>query len=101
MPPDQRVIGTLARVADPPTIGPMAPGEGVIVMEMHPSASYSLTIRTEVVSRPGMLGRVTSAIGQEGGLIGAIDIVSAGDGRTVRDVTVAAGDEGHGRAIVE
>jgi len=40
----------------------------------HPSASYSVTIRTEYDNRPGMLARVTSAIGEAGGDIGAIDI---------------------------
>ncbi len=70
-------------------------------MQVHPSASYSLTIRTETANQPGMLGRVTTAIGEEGGDIGAIDMVSAGGGRMVRDLTVAARDEAHGQAIVE
>ena len=29
-------------------------------LELQPSASYSLTIRTELSGRPGTLGRVTS-----------------------------------------
>ncbi len=32
-----------------------------------PSASYSITVRVEIKNRPGMLGRVTSAIGEAGG----------------------------------
>ena len=43
-----------------------------------PSASYSLTVRLEITNRPGMLGRVTSAIGKSGGDIGAIDLVQVG-----------------------
>ncbi len=70
-------------------------------MHVQPSASYSLTIRTETTNLPGMLGRVTTAIGQEGGDIGGIDIVSAGSGKMVRDLTVAARDEAHGASIVE
>ena len=38
-----------------------------------PSASYSIIIRLEIVSKPGMLGKVTSTIGKAGGDIGAIE----------------------------
>jgi malate dehydrogenase (oxaloacetate-decarboxylating) len=40
-----------------------------------PSAQYSLTLRVEIEHRPGMLGRVASAIGEAGGTIGAVDLV--------------------------
>ena len=33
-----------------------------------PSACYSITVRLEIINRPGMLGKVTSAIGRRGGL---------------------------------
>ncbi|MHB8618526.1 MAG: malic enzyme-like NAD(P)-binding protein, partial [Chloroflexota bacterium] len=71
-----------------------------ITNQVRPSASYSLTIRTETSNRPGMLGRITTTIGDEGGDLGAIDIVSAAGGRMVRDITLAARDEEHGQAIV-
>ena len=48
-----------------------------------------------------MLGRVTTAIGQAGGDIGAIDIVSAGRDAMVRDVSVDAASNEHGAKIVE
>ena len=67
---------------------------------IKPSASYSLTIRTETANQPGMLGRITTAIGEEGGDIGAIDIAGAAAGKMVRDITLAARDEVHGQAIV-
>jgi malate dehydrogenase (oxaloacetate-decarboxylating) len=70
-------------------------------MDIQPSASYSLTIRTETSSRPGTLGRVTTAIGEAGGDIGAIDMVSVEGGAVVRDLTVAARDEVHGQLIVD
>jgi malate dehydrogenase (oxaloacetate-decarboxylating) len=64
------------------------------------SAQYSLTLRVEIDHRPGMLGKVASAIGDAGGTIGSVDLVSLEGGHTVRDITVdTAGDE-HGRAIV-
>ncbi|MDQ3811760.1 MAG: NAD-dependent malic enzyme [Chloroflexota bacterium] len=70
-------------------------------MKLQPSASYSLILRTETSSQPGTLGRVASAIGQEGGDIGAIDIVRVASGKMVRDITIAARDEAHAEAIVE
>ena len=70
-------------------------------MEIRPSASYSLTIRTETSNQPGTLGRVASTIGEQGGDIGAIDIVNVGGGTIVRDITVAARDEAHGQQIVQ
>ncbi len=59
-------------------------------MILQPSASYSLTIRTENAHRPGMVAQVASAIGEDGGLIGAIDTVSVGKDTAIRDFTVAA-----------
>jgi malate dehydrogenase (oxaloacetate-decarboxylating) len=72
-----------------------------ISTEIQPSASYSLTIRTETSSRPGTLGRVTTAIGEAGGDIGALDIVTVGRGTVVRDITVDARDDPHTAAIVQ
>lgn len=68
--------------------------------EAHPTASYSLTLRVSIDNAPGMLGRVASAIGQAGGDIGAVDIVEVRQGRILRDLTVNARDEEHGRRIV-
>src|SRR2546430_10686044 len=48
-----------------------------------------------------MLGRVAGAIGSAGGTIGAVDLVDVDDRLTVRDITVAAGDQDHWDRIVE
>jgi malate dehydrogenase (oxaloacetate-decarboxylating) len=64
-------------------------------------ASYSLTVRLRIANLPGMLGKVTSAIGEAGGDIGAVDIVEAAGPIITRDVSFKAGDEGHGERIVE
>jgi malate dehydrogenase (oxaloacetate-decarboxylating) len=69
-------------------------------MAVLPSASYSLTVRLQITNRPGMLGRVASAIGDAGGDIGAVDLVESGRDRIVRDLTVKARDSEHGLAIV-
>jgi malate dehydrogenase (oxaloacetate-decarboxylating) len=68
---------------------------------LTPSAQYSLTIRVEIEHKPGMLGRVAGAIGSAGGTIGAVDLVDVDDRLTVRDITVAAGDQQHWDRIVE
>src|SRR5262245_40179564 len=66
-----------------------------------PSASYSVTVRLEIDNKPGMLGKVTSAIGKAGGDIGAIDLVEVGKTTITRDLSVKASDERHGQQIVE
>src|SRR5262249_60341295 len=47
-----------------------------------------------------MLGRVTSAIGDAGGDIGAVDLVETTRERTERDITVKARDSVHAQQIV-
>jgi malate dehydrogenase (oxaloacetate-decarboxylating) len=61
-------------------------------MSVNPSAQYSLTLRLEIDHRPGMLGKVASAIGGAGGTIGAIDLVQVDGPHTVRDITVDTAD---------
>jgi malate dehydrogenase (oxaloacetate-decarboxylating) len=63
------------------------------------SAQYSIILRVEIDHRPGMLGRVATAIGDAGGSIGSVDL-SAIDGlHTVRDITVDTAGEEHARRI--
>ncbi len=57
-----------------------------------PSAQYSLTLRVEIEHRPGMLGKVASAIGEAGGTIGAVDLVQVSGEHTIRDITVETAD---------
>ena len=66
-----------------------------------PSASYSLTVRLEIDNKPGMLGKITSAIGKAGGDIGAIDVASVGNKTITRDLSFKARDEQHGGQIVD
>ena len=59
-----------------------------------PTASHSLTVRLEIQNKPGMLGKVTSAIGKGGGDIGGIDLVEAGRKEMTRDITFKASRRG-------
>ena len=70
-------------------------------MSVHPSASFSATLRVHLENRPGSFARLAAAIGDAGGLLGAIDLVRVERGRKVRDVTVLGGDEEHIGRIVD
>src|SRR5512136_754914 len=66
-----------------------------------PSASYSIIIRVEILSKPGMLGKVTSTIGKAGGDIGAVDIVGFKKNVTIRDIIVSVADVPMGQKVVD
>ena len=66
-----------------------------------PSPGYSILMRLEILSKPGMLGKVTLAIGKAGGDIGAIDIIEFGKGTVIRDVAVDVSDVETGQRVVE
>lgn len=66
----------------------------------RPSSSYSLTLRIEYPNKVGMLGRITSLIGELGGDIGAIDIVQSAKNAMTRDITFAASTVEHGQDII-
>jgi malate dehydrogenase (oxaloacetate-decarboxylating) len=67
---------------------------------MSVGVAYTITLRCQIQNRPGMLGRLTTLIGELGGDIGAIDLVRADVGVLVRDITVRVQDEQHGEQIV-
>ena len=66
-----------------------------------PSPSYSILIRIEILTKPGMLGKVTSTIGKAGGDIGAIDIVGFRESSTIRDIIVNVADIPMGQKVVD
>ena len=67
---------------------------------MHPSASFSATIRVRIADHPGSFARLAAAIGEAGGLLGAIDLVRVEKQTKLRDVNVLADDERHLHEIV-
>ena len=64
-------------------------------------ATYTITIRAQYRNRPGMLGLIASTIGDLGGNIGAVDLVRTNPSTIVRDVTIGARDDAHGREILD
>jgi malate dehydrogenase (oxaloacetate-decarboxylating) len=69
-------------------------------MRPFPTDGYSITLRLRLENKVGLLGLVTSTIGEAGGNIGAIDIVEAGFDALVRDITIATGNDQHAQEIV-
>ncbi len=61
---------------------------------------YGILVRLEINNKPGMLGRVTSAIGKAGGDIGSVDIVGFRNDCIIRDVTITAGDHDMEQRII-
>ncbi len=69
-------------------------------MTATPSAQYRLTIRVKLDDSSGVLGRVTSAIGEAGGLVAAVDVVEADGAHSLRDIVVDASGRDHWERIL-
>ncbi len=67
----------------------------------HHSPGYSITVRLRYRDLPGSLGRITSMIGQQDGLIGAVDVVDTRENDIVRDVTISVSNVEHGERVVD
>ncbi|HEY2283526.1 MAG TPA: hypothetical protein VGH60_08260 [Solirubrobacteraceae bacterium] len=65
-----------------------------------PSAQYRLNVRVEIDDSAGLLGRVTSAIGEVGGMVAAVDPVEIEHGHSLRDIVVDAAGPEHWAQIV-
>ena len=59
------------------------------------------TFRCRLQQKPGALGRLLSAIGDQGGLIGEIRSIHMGGSAVDRDITVYANDQAHLERIIE
>ncbi len=66
----------------------------------HVSASFSAILRVRLPDEAGSFGRVATAIGAEGALLGEIDLVRVETTHKVRDVTILAEDETHIERVV-
>jgi malate dehydrogenase (oxaloacetate-decarboxylating) len=70
-------------------------------VNVTPSAQYRLTIRVKLDDAQGtLLGALTSAIGEAGGVVGAVDTVEVHAEHSVRDVVVDAANREHWGRIV-
>ncbi|HEX9482049.1 MAG TPA: NAD-dependent malic enzyme, partial [Solirubrobacteraceae bacterium] len=69
-------------------------------MSATPSAQYRLTIRVKLDDNQGVLGRATSAIGEAGGVVVAVDVVETDAGQSLRDIVVDATGREHWDKII-
>jgi len=69
-------------------------------MSTTPSAQYRLTIRVKIDDAPGMLGLLTGAIGDAGGIVGAVDLVEVDGSHSLRDIVVDGSGRDHWRRII-
>jgi malate dehydrogenase (oxaloacetate-decarboxylating) len=67
---------------------------------VHPSASFSATLRVRLENHPGSFARLASAVGATGGLLDAIDLVRVERTTKVRDINILAADATHLEQIV-
>jgi malate dehydrogenase (oxaloacetate-decarboxylating) len=65
-----------------------------------PSAGFSITIRVSVPADASAIGRLTTCVGEAGGIVTALDVVDSDHVRVVADVTCDTADSGHANQIV-
>ncbi len=70
-------------------------------MSATPSAQYRLTIRVKLEDSQGILGALTSAIGDAGGIVGAVDLVEVDGAHSLRDIVVDASGREHWTRILD
>ncbi len=69
-------------------------------MSATPSAQYRLTIRVRIDDAQGTLGLLTGAIGEAGGMVGAVDLVEVDGPHSLRDIVVDASSQDHWERII-
>jgi malate dehydrogenase (oxaloacetate-decarboxylating) len=65
-----------------------------------PSAQFRLTIRVKLDDAHGVLGHLTGAIGDAGGMVGAVDLVDVDGNHSLRDIVVDASGKEHWERIL-
>jgi malate dehydrogenase (oxaloacetate-decarboxylating) len=71
------------------------------MVTIRPSAGNTLTLRVSLVRVPGMLGKLTSALGAAGALVDTIDIIQHQGDVIIRQIQVETRGEAHGLQVVE
>ncbi len=64
-----------------------------------PAIGYTLVMRLEMAASPGAFGTLASAIGDAGGIIGAVDLRSASRTAVTRDVSVTVASDAVANAV--
>ena len=72
-----------------------------MVMRRLPSAGFSITIRVSVTADPYAVGRLTTAVGEAGGIVTALDVVDSDPVQLVVDVTCDTADANHAAQVTQ
>ncbi|GIH08595.1 malate dehydrogenase [Rhizocola hellebori] len=74
---------------------------GTVASIRLPSAGFSITIRVAVTADASAIGRVTTAVGEAGAIVTALDVVDSDHVRVVADLTCDTADSKHADQVVE
>jgi malate dehydrogenase (oxaloacetate-decarboxylating) len=66
-----------------------------------PSAGFSITIRVGVVADPFAIGRLTTAVGEAGGIVTALDVVDSDPVMIIADLTCDTADSAHAAQVTQ
>ena len=64
-----------------------------------PSAGFSITIRVSVHADASAIGRLTTAVGEAGGVVTAVDVVDSDSTAVVVDLTCDTADSAHAEQV--
>jgi malate dehydrogenase (oxaloacetate-decarboxylating) len=66
-----------------------------------PSAGFSITVRVSVMADPFAIGRLTTAVGEAGGIVTALDVVDSDPTSVIADLTCDTADAAHAAQVTE
>src|SRR5258706_3269640 len=83
--------------------GPAVPENACVTPTTHrlPSAGFSITIRVAVRADASAIGRLTTAVGDAGGIVTAVDVVDSDPTTVVVDLTCDTADSPHAEQVVD
>ena len=65
------------------------------------SSANKLTVRLELVNKPGVFAQVVKVIAERNANLGAVDIVEVTPRKVIRDVTFDVASDEHGQRIID
>ena len=72
-----------------------------MTMRPLPSAGFSITIRVSVTADPYAVGRLTTAVGEAGAIVTALDVVDSDHVSLVADLTCDTADANHAAQVTQ
>lgn len=69
--------------------------------DLGPYSNFRMAIRLELTQRTGVFAALATALAEEGASLGAVDIVSAGRTKVVRDITFDVQSEAHREKVLQ